>query len=72
MLFDSLGNLYISLSLVLAEIGLIYYISNLRRSPKLPLPPGPKPLPIIGNLFDVPQSKPWITYMDWSKAYGAV
>ena len=36
----------------------------------LPLPPGPKGLPIIGNLLDVPTMSPWKTFHEWSKLYG--
>ena len=36
----------------------------------LPLPPGPKGYPLIGNLFDIPLDKPWIVYEEWSKTYG--
>ncbi|KAJ3565256.1 hypothetical protein NP233_g7746 [Leucocoprinus birnbaumii] len=38
----------------------------------LPLPPGPKGYPIIGNLFDLPTWKPWLTYDQWHKKYGAI
>ena len=38
---------------------------------RLPLPPGPKPLPIIGNLLDFPKHHEWLTYNEWSKIYGA-
>ena len=36
----------------------------------LPLPPGPKGYPIIGNLFDMPVDKPWLVYDEWFKTYG--
>ena len=36
----------------------------------LPLPPGPKGYPLIGNLFDMPFDKPWLVYDEWSKTYG--
>ena len=36
----------------------------------LPLPPGPKGYPLIGNLFDMPIDKPWLVYDEWRKSYG--
>ena len=36
----------------------------------LPLPPGPKGYPIIGNLFNMPVHKPWLVYDHWRKTYG--
>ena len=37
----------------------------------LPLPPGPKGYPIIGNMLDVPSIMPWKTFQQWSKTYGS-
>ncbi len=37
---------------------------------KLPFPPGPKRLPVVGNLFDMPAGAEWITYERWGKLYG--
>ncbi|KAF8648401.1 hypothetical protein AX16_006310 [Volvariella volvacea WC 439] len=34
------------------------------------LPPGPKGLPLIGNVLDMPKSMPWITFAEWGKQYG--
>ncbi|KAK7692344.1 hypothetical protein QCA50_003969 [Cerrena zonata] len=41
-------------------------------SRSLPLPPGPKSLPIIGSLFHAPVSMPWRTFREWSHTYGDV
>jgi hypothetical protein len=36
----------------------------------LPYPPGPPPLPIIGNLFDIPKEFSWLSYTQLSRKYG--
>ena len=36
----------------------------------LPYPPGPRPLPVIGNLIDIPKEFSWLTYTHLSKKYG--
>lgn len=35
------------------------------------LPPGPPPLPIIGNVLNLPQSEPYKAYIQWGHKYGA-
>ncbi|CAL1710835.1 unnamed protein product [Somion occarium] len=46
----------------------------LRRSVKgrLPLPPGPKGYPFIGNMLDMPTVTPWKVFQEWCKVYGDV
>jgi hypothetical protein len=46
------------------------WIAQWRANPtRLPLPPGPKPRSLIGNLLDMPSDYYWITYAKWSKQY---
>jgi hypothetical protein len=53
---------------------LLYIIFNRRRrvSPyaRLPLPPGPKPVPILGNAPQFPQGRWYETFSEWAKTYG--
>lgn len=37
---------------------------------RLSYPPGPKRLPIIGNLFNMPSREEWVTYKKWSEEFG--
>ncbi|KIM50598.1 hypothetical protein SCLCIDRAFT_1225241, partial [Scleroderma citrinum Foug A] len=42
-----------------------------KRNPA-PLPPGPTPLPILGNLFDLGKERPELTYAEWGKKFGDI
>ena len=37
---------------------------------QLPLPPGPKGYPVVGNLFEMPREKVWLLYDRWHQSYG--
>lgn len=34
-----------------------------------PLPPGPPPLPFVGNVLDIVKSEPWKLYVNLGKKY---
>lgn len=36
------------------------------------MPPGPTPLPFVGNKLQLPKSKPWLQFQKWSKTYGPI
>lgn len=42
--------------------------SNKRRGP---LPPGPRGLPLLGNMADLPDSQPWVALAKLGEIYGA-
>ena len=56
--------------LVLLGVFLLQRISLTAKGEKNPLPPGPKSLPVIGNLLDMPASYQWQTFTEWKKHWG--
>ncbi|KAK0200161.1 cytochrome P450 [Desarmillaria ectypa] len=47
-------------------------ISLIRRTLSGSSPPGPRRLPIIGNLLDIPKEREWETWAEWGKRYGEI
>ena len=60
-----------SLDLVVLLVVLLFgaYLKLRARNPKN-TPPGPAPLPVLGNLFDIPTEKGWVKYASMGYKYG--
>ena len=56
----------------LAACGLISLWPRRCRNPESghPLPPGPTPIPIVGNVLGINPAEPWASYTRWGKIYG--
>jgi hypothetical protein len=47
-------------------------IRDRQRRRGLPYPPGPRPLPLVGNLLDIPKEFSWLSYTHLSKKHGMI
>ncbi|KAL0957049.1 hypothetical protein HGRIS_003148 [Hohenbuehelia grisea] len=43
-----------------------------RQTQRLPYPPGPRPVPFLGNIFNITKNATWLTYSRWANKYGDV
>ncbi|KAG2121123.1 cytochrome P450 [Suillus cothurnatus] len=59
------------LDLCLAGIG-AYLVKQVLNKNPASYPPGPRGWPLIGNIQDIPQIKPWLTFAEWGKKYGDI
>ena len=58
------------LDLCLAGVGLYIIKQVLTNKQPASFPPGPKGLPLVGNIADMPSVKPWLTFAQWGQKYG--
>jgi len=67
-----MASLMVALDLVVlvAFLSVILAARDHQRRRGCPYPPGPQPLPLIGNLLDIPKEFSWLSYAQLSKKYG--
>ncbi|KAF9260384.1 cytochrome P450 [Marasmius fiardii PR-910] len=46
------------------------FLQSRSRNPSLP--PGPKGLPVVGNVLDMPKGQEWKTFAEWGRQYGGI
>ena len=61
--------LLLSIAVLFALLLRKYYVTS--RNQHGPYPPGPKPKPIIGNIFDIPIKDIANIYIEWGKEYNS-
>jgi hypothetical protein len=57
---------------LVTSIAAFFSIRDYQRRRGLPYPPGPRPLPLIGNLLDIPKEFSWLAYTQLSKKHGMI
>jgi hypothetical protein len=64
--------LTLDILVIVSSLAAFWAIRDYQRRRGLPYPPGPRPLPLIGNLLDIPKEFSWLTYTELSKKHGMI
>ncbi|KIJ05370.1 hypothetical protein PAXINDRAFT_93553 [Paxillus involutus ATCC 200175] len=62
-------------SLLFATLCFVFLLVHLKKRGKADaqkLPPGPPPIPILGNIRGIDTRRPWRTYAKWGEKYGGI
>jgi hypothetical protein len=65
-------NSTLNILVLVSSLAVYLAIRDYRRRRGLPYPPGPRPLPLIGNLSDIPKEFSWLLYTQLSKKHGMI
>ncbi|KAG0703344.1 cytochrome P450 [Suillus ampliporus] len=69
MFNDGLG-LYLATSAL--ALAVLSCVRRYRDHSRPPLPPGPTPLPVVGNILSLDVARPWLTFNAWRSTYGDI
>jgi len=57
---------------LVTSIAAFFAIRDYHKRRGFTYPPGPRPLPLIGNLLDIPKEFSWLSYTELSKKHGMI
>ena len=58
------------LAFILVGISVFFAYRYIRDARRLPTPPGPKGLPVLGNALQMPREHSWLAFTEWANVYG--
>jgi hypothetical protein len=63
-------SVYLTMTVATLVVCAFVILTRRRQGPmKASYPPGPKPLPFLGNILDIVAPEPWLLYMRWEEDY---
>lgn len=62
----------VDIALVSVGVCVLKAYFDKRASAGRQLPPGPKGLPVVGNVADMPKDKEWLTFTEWGRKFGGI
>ena len=67
-------SLMLTLDFIVLVTSLVAFLAirDYQRRRGFPYPPGPRPLPLVGNLFNIPKKFSWLSYLQFSKKHGKI
>ncbi|KAG1846138.1 cytochrome P450 [Suillus tomentosus] len=69
-MFPSVDGRLAILAVLPASFVIITVFKRFIRNRQNKLPPGPVPLPLLGNVLSLDAKAPWLTYTEWAAVYG--
>ncbi len=64
------SNIILTVEISLVLLSLLIIKAVFLKAKTRRLPPGPKGLPLVGNILDMPSEKEWLTFAKWGELYG--
>ena len=57
---------------LVSSLATYFAVRDYQRRRGIPYPPGPRRLPLIGNLLDIPKEFPWLSFTRLSETHGMI